>query len=74
MISISQADKKLSLGLHHDCKEMLDELRAKTEALSDIDPKVFSSLAEVYCLYYRRKDDHENYYKSCLQYLAYTPI
>ena len=23
-------------------------------------------------LYYKRKDDHENYYKSCLQYLAYT--
>lgn len=24
-------------------------------------------------MYYKRKDDHENYYKSCLQYLAYTP-
>jgi hypothetical protein len=30
-------------------------------------------LAYVYGLYYKRKDDHENYYKSCLQYLAYTP-
>lgn len=40
---------------------------------SDIDSKVFSSLAHVYGLYYKRKDDHENYYKSCLQYLAYTP-
>lgn len=40
---------------------------------ADIDSKVFASLAHVYGLYYKRKDDHENYYKSCLQYLAYTP-
>mmetsp|Transcript_14399 Transcript_14399/g.24538 ORF Transcript_14399/g.24538 Transcript_14399/m.24538 type:complete len:250 (-) Transcript_14399:55-804(-) len=53
---------------------MLNDIRSRTESLSDIDPKVFSSLASVFGLYYRRKDDHENYYKSCLQYLAYTPI
>ena len=39
----------------------------------DVDAKVFSSLAHVYGLYYKRKDDNENYYKSQLQYLAYTP-
>jgi hypothetical protein len=38
-----------------------------------VDSKVYSGLAFVYGLYYKRKDDHENYYKSCLQYLAYTP-
>ena len=43
------------------------------EQMSDVDPKVFASLAHVYSLYYKRKDDHENYYKSCMQYLAYTP-
>jgi 26S proteasome regulatory subunit N9 len=53
---------------------MLDQLRIKAEQLSDVDPKVFSMLAEVYCLYYRRKEDHENFYKSSLQYLAYTPL
>ena len=41
--------------------------------MSDIDPKVYASLAEVYAQYYRRKDDYENYYKSGLQFLAYTP-
>lgn len=41
--------------------------------MSDVDPKVFASLAQVFSLYYKRKDDHENYYKSCMQYLAYTP-
>lgn len=41
--------------------------------MADVDSKVFSCLAQVYGLYYKRKDDHENYYKSCLQYLAYTP-
>jgi hypothetical protein len=38
-----------------------------------VDSKVYSGLAFVYGLYYKRKEDHENYYKSCLQYLAYTP-
>jgi len=28
----------------------------------------------VFGQYYRRKEDHENYYKSCLQYLNYTPV
>jgi 26S proteasome regulatory subunit N9 len=30
-------------------------------------------LSNVYGLYYNRRDDHENYYKSSLSYLAYTP-
>jgi len=28
---------------------------------------------EVFSNYYRRKDDQENFYKSSLQFLAYTP-
>mmetsp|Transcript_42170 Transcript_42170/g.64665 ORF Transcript_42170/g.64665 Transcript_42170/m.64665 type:complete len:239 (+) Transcript_42170:500-1216(+) len=42
--------------------------------MSDVDPKVFSLMAHVFGLYYRRKEDHENYFKSILQYLAYTPM
>jgi len=63
----------LSLGQHHDCFELLNNIRDRIERIADVDPKVYSSLAHVYGLYYKRKDDHENYYKSCLQYLAYTP-
>jgi 26S proteasome regulatory subunit N9 len=74
LLEIGKADKKLALGLHHDCKEILDEMRVQMERLSDVDPKVFSSLAQVYSLYYRRQEDHENFYKSCMQFLAYTPI
>ena len=73
MLQISQADKKLALGQHHDCFEYLNQIRDKIEVMADVDSKVFSCLAQVYGLYYKRKDDHENYYKSCLQYLAYTP-
>lgn len=73
MLEIAQADKKLSLGKHHDCFEQLNLIREEIEQLSDVDAKVFSSLAHVYSLYYKRKDDHENYFKACLQYLAYTP-
>lgn len=41
--------------------------------MSDIDPKVYAMLADVFAQYYRRKDDQENFYKSGLTYLAYTP-
>ena len=41
--------------------------------MSDVDPKVYAYLADVFAQYYRRKDDYENYYKSGLQFLAYTP-
>jgi hypothetical protein len=73
LLEISQADKKLALGKHHDCFEQLSLIREEIEQLSDVDAKVYAALAQVYSLYYKRKDDHENYYKSCLQYLAYTP-
>ena len=73
LIEISQSEKQLALGLHHDCIEHLNKIRSDVNKHADIDAKVFSGLAYVYGLYYKRKDDHENYYKSCLQYLAYTP-
>ena len=41
--------------------------------MSDVDPKVYAYLADIYAQYYRRRDDYENYYKSGLQFLAYTP-
>ena len=43
------------------------------EAESDIDPKVYATLNEVFANYYRRKEDQENFYKASLQFLAYTP-
>ena len=36
------------------------------EAESDIDPKVYATLSEVFSNYYRRKDDQENFYKTAL--------
>ena len=73
MLSIAQADKKLALGRHHDCFEDLNLIKMEIEQQSDVEAKVYAALAQVYSLYYKRKDDHENYYKSCLQFLAYTP-
>ena len=70
---IAQAEKKLNLGLHHDCLQVLNEVKEQIEAASDIDPKVIASLAENFAAYYRRKDDQENFYKASLQFLAYTP-
>ena len=63
----------MALGRHHDCFEDLTRIRAEIEQLSDVHAKVYASLANVFSLYFKRKDDHENYYRSCLQFLAYTP-
>ena len=70
---IAQAEKKLNLGLHHDCLQILNEVKGQIEAESDIDPKVYACLSEIFSNYYRRKEDQENFYKSSLQFLAYTP-
>ena len=34
---------------------------------------MYANLSEVFSNYYRRKEDQENFYKSSLQFLAYTP-
>lgn len=70
---MAQAEKKLQLGRHHDCVEALDGVKRSLEALSDVEPKVYAHLSRAYAYYYRRKEDHENFYKSSLQYIAYTP-
>jgi hypothetical protein len=66
LLEVSQAEKKLALGKHHDSLEQLNDIRSRIEQVADVDSKVFANLAHVYGLYYKRKDDHENYFKSCL--------
>ena len=70
---IAQAEKRLQLGQHHDSFEILNEVKKHLETLSDNDPKVYAHLSRAYATYYRRKEDYENFYKSSLQFLAYTP-
>jgi hypothetical protein len=45
---IGQAEKRLNLGQHHDCLQILNEVREQTEPMADVDPKVYASLADVY--------------------------
>ena len=73
LLKIAQAEKKLDLGQHHDSLEMLNEVKNSLEALSDVDSKVYANLSRVLAQYYKRKDDHENFYSNSLSYLAYTP-
>ena len=70
---VAQAEKKLQLGQHHDSYEILNQVKQSLEMLSDVDPKVYAHMSRAFAAYYRRKEDYENYYKSSLQYLAYTP-
>jgi len=48
-------------------------VKKNLESLSDVDPKVYANLSRVYALYYRRKEDNENFYHNGLSFLAYTP-
>jgi hypothetical protein len=41
-------------------------VKKNLEALADVDPRVYANLSKAYALYYRRKEDHENFYKSSL--------
>jgi hypothetical protein len=50
------------LGEHHDCLEILNEVKKNVEIISDVDAKVLSSLSKAQAAYYRRKEDHENFY------------
>jgi 26S proteasome regulatory subunit N9 len=63
---IGVAEKLLQLGKHHDCFETLNEVKKSLEALSDVDPKVYANLSKTQAAYYKRKEDHENFYKSSL--------
>ena len=54
---IAVAEKRLNLGQHHDCLQILNEVKGEIEAESDIDPKVYAQLSQVYAQYYLRKED-----------------
>ena len=54
---IAQAEKRLNLGQHHDCFDILNEVNDWITKASDLNSRVYSFLAEVYSKYYRRKDD-----------------
>lgn len=51
---------------------MLTEVKKNLESLSDVDPKVYANLNQALAQYYKRKEDHENFYHSSMSYLAYT--
>ena len=69
---IAQADKKLDLGQHFDCLELLQQVESDIKQFPDTDAKVLSRLFFAFSLYYRRRDDQEKYYQNSLQFLAYT--
>jgi len=70
---IAISEKKLNLGQHHDSLSILKEVQDQLRALSDVDPRVYSSLFKALATLFRRKNDHEEFYKNALQFLAYTP-
>lgn len=72
-VRIAQAEKKLDLGQHHDCLEILNEVKDELSAIQDVSPKVYGFMADVFSQYYRRKEDQENFYNSAMMFLAYTP-
>lgn len=45
---IGQAEKRLNLGQHHECLEILNEVKETLSELADVDPKVQASLSDVF--------------------------
>jgi hypothetical protein len=45
---------------------MLNEVQKDLEAMADVDSRVYANLSRTYAYYYRRKEDHENFYKNGL--------
>jgi hypothetical protein len=43
---IGQAEKRLNLGQHHECLEILNEVKETLFQLTDVDPKVQATLAD----------------------------
>jgi len=52
--------------------ELLTDVKKKLESLSDVDPRSYANLSQTLALYYKRKNDYENFYHSSMSYLAYT--
>ena len=50
-------EKKLNLGQHHDCFDILNEAQEEVTKAADLNSKVFAYLSEIYASYYRRKED-----------------
>lgn len=56
-LRIAQAEKRLDLGQHHDCLEILEEVKLEFSSSQDIQPKVYAYSADVFSQYYLRSQN-----------------
>mmetsp|Transcript_43443 Transcript_43443/g.41901 ORF Transcript_43443/g.41901 Transcript_43443/m.41901 type:complete len:146 (+) Transcript_43443:70-507(+) len=45
---VAQAEKKLNLGQHHDCLDILSDVKKQVEYQSDVDAKVYANLSSTF--------------------------
>eukprot|EP00271_Cylindrocystis_brebissonii_P002951 TRINITY_DN13696_c0_g2_i1.p1 TRINITY_DN13696_c0_g2~~TRINITY_DN13696_c0_g2_i1.p1 ORF type:complete len:408 (-),score=103.97 TRINITY_DN13696_c0_g2_i1:697-1920(-) len=73
-VKMQIAALQLQGGEQKECKKLLEDGKATLERLSDVDPSVHASVHWVSSQYYKAKQEFADFYKSALQYLAYTPL
>lgn len=70
----------LKIGQHHlnlnnmdKVFQILTEGKKKVEKLNDVHPFVYSTLHKLFSVYYKTRNEYDEFYNHSLQYLAYTP-
>lgn len=69
-----KAEKLILNNKYEEAKEVLEALGKEIEDAYDVDPLVQSGFHKTYALLYKGLAKPRDYYKSSLQYLAYTPL
>ncbi len=69
---LKKAEHLMTLNQNEGVVEILKNTTKALETKNNVDPFVYSSLHRIYAIYYKKRNDHENFYHQSLQYLAYT--
>ena len=65
---------KLQGGDESGCAALLEEGRSSVERLSEVDPSVHAIVNWVTSQYHKSKQEFADFYRTALQYLAYTSL
>jgi 26S proteasome regulatory subunit N9 len=56
----------------YKCEEIIKSVRSELEKRFEVDQIVYSSFYKLSMLYYKRRENWDEFYNNALQYLAYV--
>jgi 26S proteasome regulatory subunit N9 len=56
----------------YKCEELIKSVRSELEKRFEVDQIVYSSFYKLSLLYYKRKENFDEFYTNALQFLAYV--